>query len=203
MKLAHWVPRAAGFATAVAVTFTAITMKAQTVISNETLVTTTFVVNKTDATAKCGKSGCRASAPILKSIGVTCPAAIGETCTFHIAFDAKVSLTYPNPQGGSPGLSPTASYQFLVDGLAPSVGPTDGQGGYLFARNVLTEPEYANASSRQSFGASVIATVKNTSSNNHSIDVNIRCHDASGVDGDEGCEATAHWSTMRVDVFEP
>ena len=66
---------------------------AQTVISNETLMTTTFVVNKQVATARCGQSGCRSRAPIFAAIPVTCPAAIGQTCTFHISLDAKVSLS--------------------------------------------------------------------------------------------------------------
>ena len=173
---------------------------AQTVISNEAQVTTTFVVNKTDATAKCGKPGCTAKTPILKAIPVTCPAAIGQTCTFHIAFDAKVSLTFPCA-GDCAGPSPTTSYQFLVDGLAPAIGPTDGQGDYQFASNVETVSHFVPFHfSRQSFAASVIATVTNTNSNNHTIDVNIRCHDTAA---EGGCEAIAHWSTMRVDVFEP
>jgi hypothetical protein len=205
-------PLTARCVVAAAVMFTAITMTAQTVVSNETLVTTTFVVNKTGATAKCGKRGCTAKTPMLKSILVTCPAAIGQTCTFHIALDAQVSLTFPPcasilssrqeeaRQIPCTGPSPTTSYQFLVDGLAPTIGPTDGQGDYLFARNVQTESDNIPFFSRQSFAASVITTVANTNSNNHTIDVNIRCSDTAE---EFGCEAIAHSSTMRVDVFEP
>ena len=199
MSLTHQYSRMAGFALAAAVLFATITMTAQTVISNETQVTTTFVVNKADVIAKCGKLGCTAKTPMLKSIPVTCPAAIGQTCTFHIALDAKVSLTFPCG-GECTGPSPTTSYQFLVDGLAPTIGPTDGEGDYLFARNVQTDSQSSPYFSRQSFTASVIATVTNTNSNNHTIDVNIGCHDTVG---DGGCEAVAHSSTMRVDVFEP
>ena len=40
---------------------------AQTVISNETLVSTTFVVNKQSATAKCGTTGCSARSILVRS----------------------------------------------------------------------------------------------------------------------------------------
>ena len=46
---------------------------AQTIISNETLVSTTFVVNKQSATVKCGKTGCGAKTTIFAPIPVTCP----------------------------------------------------------------------------------------------------------------------------------
>ena len=55
-----------GFAL-MALSFLAIqTMEAQTVISNETLVTTTFVVNKQSATAKCGTKDCSATASMVR-----------------------------------------------------------------------------------------------------------------------------------------
>jgi hypothetical protein len=66
-----------------------LTMKAQIVISNESLATTTFVVNKASKTAQCSKPGCIATASMFGPIQVTCPAAIGSTCTLHISLDAK------------------------------------------------------------------------------------------------------------------
>jgi hypothetical protein len=93
-------------------------------------------------------------------------------------------------------------YQFLVDGALPTVGPIDPGGNYLFAVNVDTCSEFYGPSyfARQSYPASVIATVTNTSSNNHLVDVNLVCGDSRQQGG---CEAIAHNSTMRVDVFEP
>jgi hypothetical protein len=132
----HQFSRMAGLALAACVLFATVTLSAQTVISNEIQVSTIFVVNKTLATAKCGTPHCGATASMLKSIPVTCPAAIGQTCTFHISLVSKVSLGIACTFCA--GASPEAGYQFLVDGLAPSVGPTDAQGGYLFARNVYT-----------------------------------------------------------------
>jgi hypothetical protein len=202
----HQFSRMAGLALAACIVFTTITitMNAQTVISNESPAGFAFVANKTLATAKCDTPKCSATASMLKSIPVTCPAAIGQTCTFYISLVSKVSIGIHCKFcfGGGPA----AGYQFLVDGLPPSVGPTDAQGGYLFARNAFTGGENTGSPSylsRQSFAASVIATVTNTDSNNHSIDVNITCRDAFVLQPQGGCEAIAHDSTMRVDVFEP
>jgi hypothetical protein len=114
-----------------ALSLIAIPAPAQTVISNESLVTSTFVVNKTIATAKCASAGCRAKTQMFAPISVTCPGDIGQTCTFHIALDAKVSVALPlscNCFGGGP----TGFYQFLVDGIAPTIGPTEPNGTYLF-----------------------------------------------------------------------
>jgi hypothetical protein len=68
---------------------------AQAVISNETLVTTTFVVNKRAATAQCGATGRHATKSMFASIPVTCPTAAGKTCTFHISLDTKTSIEFP------------------------------------------------------------------------------------------------------------
>jgi hypothetical protein len=168
----------------------------QTILSNESLVTTTFVVNKSDATARCGKPGCKAVKPMLESIPVNCPAPTGQTCTFHIALDAKVSMSF-NFHEGAQGSGPIGSYEFLIDGAPPTLGPTDAHGNYLFERNVITQSEQNNFPDRQSYPASVITS---TQSGNHTIDVKIACTDDLKVGG---CEVTAHWSTMRIDVFEP
>lgn len=197
MRNPHRFPLTAGVLAA-AVMCTTITLKAQTIISNETLVTTTFVINKTDATAKCSKAGCSTKSPMLTSIPVTCPAALGSTCTLHIALDAKVTVHLRC--GGFDCLGPSGSvnsYQFLVDGAAPAPGPTDDHGDYIFGRYVASDTDVP---SRQSYPASVVATVTNSSTQNHLVDVNLLCTDEQK---DYGCAVTAHWSSMRIDVFEP
>jgi hypothetical protein len=170
---------------------------AQTVISNETLVSTTFVVNKQDATAKCGKPGCSKKTPMFATIPVTCPAGAGQTCTFHISLDTKISIGFPCGQGCAES-GPTAFYVFLVDDLAPTIGPTSKNGTYVFEKNVIiinTEQVSEN------YPASVLGAATNTSANSsHTIAVSIGC---TANSNEVGCEATAHWSTMRVDVFEP
>jgi hypothetical protein len=172
---------------------------AQTVISNETLVTTTFVVNKKDATAKCANTGCRAKTQMFPPIPVTCPAATGQTCTFHISLDAKISVAIP-PACNCFGGGPPGFFQFLVDGVAPTIGPTSEDGNYLFEKSVYTSSPNLGLPSLLSYPASVLTTVTNSGSNSHNVAVNFGCSD---TDGGGGCVATAHWSTMRVDVFEP
>jgi hypothetical protein len=78
-----------------------------------------------------------------------------------------------------------------------TIGPTDRYGVYLFQENVVG---IKGLPIRQSDPASVVATVTNSSSNNHSITLNIGCIDSFNIGG---CATTAHASTMRVDVFEP
>jgi hypothetical protein len=176
--------------------------EAQTVISNETLVTTTFVVNQTQAIAKCNTFGCTANAPMLSSIPVTCPAAIGKTCTFHIQLTAKVEATFPCRSADCIATGPKTSFQFQVDDAVPSPGPVEGDGYYLFGQNVAAVSQQTGELyfARQSYPASIVATVTNTSSTSHTINVNVACTDTSQFGG---CNATAHFSTMRVDVFEP
>ncbi|HWY59775.1 MAG TPA: hypothetical protein VNZ03_35255 [Terriglobales bacterium] len=187
----------AGFALIAPLLFATPVARAQTIISNETLVSTTFVVNKQIATAKCKPFGCRAETAMFAPISVVCPAAIGKTCTFHISLDTKVSIGFfitTNAAG------PTGFYQFLVDGIAPTIGPTGNDGSYVFEDNVYTFSGIPNRQTRQNYTASVVTAVTNSSSTSHMISVGIGCADVNQLGG---CKATAHWSTMRVDVFEP
>jgi|SRR5580692_289739 hypothetical protein len=187
MKFPHIFENLAALALLVLSLVATVPATAQTVLNNETMVSTTLVVNTQSATARCGKAGCLAKTPMFATIQVTCPAPIGQTCTFHISLDAKVSL--------SNGWA--TFYQFLVDGAAPTVGPTDRYGVYLFQQNVVG---VTGLPIRQSDPASVVATVTNSSSNSHNITLNIGCVDSLHL---SGCATTAHASTTRVDIFEP
>jgi hypothetical protein len=177
-----------------AIAIGAIQTYGQTILSNETLVTTTLVVNKTPIIAKCKGYGCSAEKKYLTSIPVTCPAGGGKTCTFHIALDVKVNI-------GTPEASSTEGtlgfYRFLIDGAAPTVGPTDPHGGYLFEKNIYTNLENSSSTLRLSYPASVVTS---TASGNHTIDVYVGCTD-NLLEG--GCGLTAHSGTMRIDIFEP
>jgi hypothetical protein len=123
---------------------------AQTVISKETLVSTTLVVNKRSVTALCRHVYCSAKTLMFAPVPVICPAATGQTCTFQISLDTKVSIFN----------GVVSFYQFLVDGAAPTIGPTDKHGDYLFEKNA---PVGIGLSSRQSYPASVVTTVTNSS----------------------------------------
>jgi hypothetical protein len=63
---------------------------AQTIISNETLVSTTLIVNTKDAKAICRTTGCRAKTALFAPINVTCPAATGKTCTFTFSWTRRL-----------------------------------------------------------------------------------------------------------------
>jgi hypothetical protein len=185
-------------ATSLIVCLSTAAAKGQIVISNEKLAATTFVVNKKTAIANCDQTGCSAEAPVLKSIQVNCPAAKGETCTFHILFDAKVAVGLPCGGRGCLGTSgATNFYRFLVDGSAPTPGPTSENGLYTFGQNVMSETNYP---ARQPYATSVIAIVKNGNSRQHLIDINLRCVDTLK---EFGCAAQVFNSTLRVDVFTP
>ena len=191
-----WFTRIAGFGiTTVAVFMPA--MKAQTVISNEHLVSTTFVVNKTNIMAGCaGDPGCVAPPmPMFKPIHVTCPAATGKTCTLGISLDAKTQVSIQGGNSGEEGI-----YQFLVDRVPPVPGPTDKQGFYIFTIYAAAFDNYPQQT-RLSYSASLVGTVTNSgSSKDHVVKVSVSCVD---VLKQGGCEVDAHWSTMRIDVFEP
>jgi hypothetical protein len=185
------------------VTLQSIPLEAQTVISNETLVSTTFVVSKQETTASCTTFGCRAQASVMKAIPVTCPAAIGQTCTFHISMDAKTAVSFKCGTTGCFGPGPSTFYQFLVDGATPTIGPTDSNGDYLFSKNIYTTSDDGGEgffASRQAYTVSILAGVTNSNSSSHTIDVNLKCWDANRSGG---CRTTSRWTTMRIDVFEP
>jgi len=172
--------------------------KGQVVISNEKLAATTFVVNTKSTTANCSEAGCAAEKPILKSVPITCPAANGGTCTFHILFDAKVAVGLPCGGQGCLGTSGATNYfRFLVDGSVPTPGPTDEAGKYIFGKNVMSETNYP---ARQPYTASLVATVMNSNSQEHLIDIHLGCVDTLKF---YGCTAVALNSTLRVDVFVP
>jgi hypothetical protein len=204
MTVTRRFPRRAGLAFAVAVVFASLTLEAQTLISNEKLVSTTFLVNKQDATAHCGIPGCRTKRPMFSATPVYCPAEIGKTCTFHISLDTKAAMGFKcGYSSGCAGPGPIGFYQFLIDDAVPTIGPTDGDGDYLFEKSLWTFSKNGPPPRpfvRLSFPASVLGSVTNSTSKSHTVNVNVGCSDI-GKQG--GCIVTTHWTTMRIDVFEP
>jgi hypothetical protein len=193
MKFPHIFENVAALAWVVVSLVATPAVTTQTIISNETLVSTTLIVNTKDAKAICRTTGCRAKTAMFAPINVTCPAATGKTCTFHIFLDAKASFgdSCNLCQGGGADY-----FQFLVDDAPPTIGPTDARGFYRFAQNIVG---FAGNELRESFPASVVATVTNSTSNNHTVALNVACKSTTAG----GCQTTAHASTLRVDVFEP
>jgi hypothetical protein len=180
MKLLNTVSLAAGVVLVMAVLPA---MKAQTLISDEKLVNTTFEVTTLPKTAHCETSDCVARARMMETFFVTCPGSVAQTCTFHILLDAKVEV-----------ISGRAFYQFLIDNDPPNIGPTGSNGGYT----ILNSSPVTGGTFRLSMPASVVGTVTNSDSQTHKIDINIGCH----LRGSP-CSITANASTLRVDVFQP
>ena len=153
-------------------------LNAQTVISNEKLVSTTLVVTKEPRHAGCDKPDCKARVAMFDPISITCPGTSGQTCTIHILVDAKVAVTnFPS------------FYQFLIDDAAPTIGPTGKNGGYTFRSG---SSDYG----RVSVPASVVGTVTNSNSDTHTIAINIGC-------AIELCHVDSNASTVRIDIFQP
>lgn len=155
-----------------------------TILSDESLQSSTLLVHKGDSTATCTGATCEAHHAMFRPLTVQCPAGVEGTCTFHISLNAQVETDESNP---------IAAFQFLVDNAAPSPGPTDANGNYQFLANRVSsagEPPF------QSFSAAVDATV--TGSGSHTIAAYIACRGTG-----KGCKATAHWSEMKVDILLP
>ena len=158
-------------------------LNAQTVISNEKLVSTTFVVVEKHKVAFCSQGGCTAKVAMFDPVMITCPGTSEQTCTIHIVLDGKVTI----------GLG-DSFYQFLIDDAAPTIGPTGKNGAYT----IVSENRVVSPDSRFSMPASVVGTVVNSESNTHSIAVSVGCHRDSYP-----CQIDSNATTMRVDIFQP
>jgi hypothetical protein len=132
---------------------------------------------------------------MFKPIHVTCPAGFGKTCTLNVALVAK-TFVFPCESGCTGGNE--GMYQFLIDGKAPVPGPTDDKGFYVFS--IYGVGFYSPYDTRVSYPASIVGKVTNLRSKDHKIAVSVSCADVTRL---SLCEASAHWSTMRIDVFEP
>ena len=146
---------------------------------------TYFETNIALHTAACSTPGCQTTTPIFSGVGIVCPAAAGATCTYQIQLESQ--LTVSNADAGL--------LRFLVDGKAPSPGPTDSSGFYAW----LDAGPSSSTYSLDSRSYAVTATVKNaTLSEAHTIEVDVGCgaHHT-------GCTGTAGLANLRIDVYRP
>ena len=151
-------------------------------LTKHALVTTYFKADGNRVNAVCGTNGCTATSPIFAP-SVVCPGAVGTSCTYQIHLDGQVAVTF----------SDIGLFQVLVDGAAPSPGPTESGGFVQFAFN----PNAANGEAR-SLG--VTATVKNTTANQaHAISVAIGCSDQTG----DGCVGGSQLANLQIAVYHP
>ena len=108
-------------------------------------------------------------------------------CTFQVTIESQNQVG-SNDLPANPGEE--GLYLFLVDGLAPSPGPTDGSGFYAWSifqgASAITGTSYA-----------VTAKVANTSANQvHSIVVGIGCNEILG--DSTGCFGAAGFSNLQI-----
>jgi hypothetical protein len=139
--------------------------------------------------ASCAAAGCLSPSSAIYSYNITCPAAIGRTCTYDIQIAGQVETGGNSIVAGENGL-----YQFLVDGAIPTGGGTDFSGYYHWQ---LFGPEFSTATAY-----SVHSQVKNSVLNQaHNITVYLACQDVIG-DG-AGCFASAGFQTLVIRVWTP
>ncbi|MBA3916406.1 MAG: hypothetical protein H0X25_21690 [Acidobacteriales bacterium] len=177
----------------VVVLASAVSAGAQTIISNEALQTTTFIVSKTPVTETCSEIGCFVRADVVGPVTIHCPVDIGKTCTFHINLSAQTNVST-----GDLGY-----YQFLVDGIAPSPSQTDSFGYYPFLNHVSSigaPPPYYTA---QNVSIGLIASVTNTDSQDHTLLLGFACRDTPHSYQPGICRISSNLVEVRLDTFLP
>jgi hypothetical protein len=159
-------------------------------LTTHTLKGTYFDVGH-GTTASCSSSGCTATA-IAFNESIKCPAVAGKTCTFQITIESQ------NQVGGLSGSTGEYGfYQFLVDGVAPSPGPTQPTGFYYWIGGYPV-----NFGAVIGLSAAVTATVQNTVANQvHSITEGVGC--AEVVGDPSGCSGFQGLSNLQIAVTTP
>jgi hypothetical protein len=156
-----------------------------TSLGNRVLQKTTFMVSTSTVPAICSASGCLASTPVF-SKSIQCPKPAGQTCTFYIHLESTVNGTTDD----------NLLFKFLVNGVAPTPGPTDSNG---FTRWDLSDPD-SGVIQGESRSFAVVAKVKNGSANqSHAVEVDIACEDETG----DGCSATMAFASLNIAVYTP
>jgi hypothetical protein len=156
-----------------------------TQLSNRTLQRSGLVVNTGIVSANCSTSGCSASTAVFVK-NTLCPRPAGKTCTLYINLESQVEVTTDD----------NGLFKFLVDGVPPSPGPTDGTG---LVRWVLGDPDSGSIDfEARSFG--VVATITNSIANqNHPVEVDIACQDITC----DGCSASMGFASLNIAVYTP
>jgi hypothetical protein len=158
---------------------------AVTALSSRILQRTALLTSNSNISATCSTSGCTAATPVFLKNAV-CPLPAGNTCTLYIHLESQDKVT-TNDNG---------LFKFLVDGLPPNPGPTDGTG--LF-RWDLNDPD-SGLINFEARSFAVVATVRNSSrGQGHSVEVDIACQDQTG----DGCSASMGLASLNIAVYTP
>jgi hypothetical protein len=150
-----------------------------------------FQTSRVLVTASCAGAGCIAITPLFTpaSLSLQCPQTAGHTCTYYLNVVAQV-VTASHLDNNV--------FVFLIDGAAPSPGPTDRGGAVTVAiPNCGTAP--ACDAGTRSFA--VAGTVTNTFNNQpHTVKVSIGCKDVTGSDG---CRMQTGFANLEIITNTP
>jgi len=117
-------------------------------------------------------------------LNVICPQPAGATCTFYVHLETQASVT----------ANDTGVFQFLVDGVAPSPGPTDVRSFFAWD---TADP---NSTVTQARSYAVVAHVTNSKDNqSHGVEAEFGCLDLTG----DGCSATMGLANMSIALYTP
>jgi hypothetical protein len=146
---------------------------------------TTLLANSIVFSDNCTTAGCTLALGLTPGgpVSIVCPALAGQTCTYYVHLETQTQITAHD----------NGIFRFLIDGVAPTPGPTDTSGVVTW---ISSDPN----STLEIRSYAVIGRVTNTvSSEKHAIEIDSGCRDEDG----DGCGATAGLSSIRIDVFRP
>jgi hypothetical protein len=123
-----------------------------------------------------------------KAIDVTCMVAVRDPCILYIQVEARVAVL----QAGNAG-----TFRFLVDGKAPTPGPTDGTGVVGWADSI--PPLISQGPFKEARSFAVVAKV---TGGKHSVEVDMGCVRKTNVIPKQ-CSAFSGFATLKVAAYAP
>jgi hypothetical protein len=126
-------------------------------------------------------SNCTAVKALFPVAKIVCPALATQSCTYYVHLEtASTTVVF----GGL--------FKFLVDGAAPTPGPTDSSGFVTFS--------FGPDEETHAFSYAVVGKVTNSVDNqSHTVEVDLGCTS----DSLDPCQAGPGAATLRIDVFQP
>jgi len=159
-----------------------------TTLNGRNLKSANFQTQDDQILAGCIGAACTSPKIFDPALGLVCPVAAGKTCTYYIHLESQVQVSAQDA-----GL-----FRFLVDGAAPSPGPTATDDSFTWLDN---DPDSNVLSHFEVKSFTVTAKVTNTTANqSHSIEVQIACSD---TNADGGCAAKAGFAVLEVKIHTP
>lgn len=151
-------------------------------VTGRILQNTTMRTNPSFKTVSCASSECIAQAAIFSppNISVNCPGASRTTCTYKITCCAQFIGT---------SLGDNQLYQFLIDGVTPSPGPTDAAG--------FVTVEFPTDGQLNKYCESVVDT--GNAPGPHSIATRFGINDQTG----DGASQSIGFAECNIQVFKP